>query len=89
MVYLRYPNAKFFIVDPENEYAPLVKAMGGEVVDISPVSKTHFNPLDFKYNKDTGILPQNEKSEFVLSLLKKSWSRRMSCREIKVWWTRA
>ena len=28
-VYLRYPNAKFFIVDPENEYAPLVKAMGG------------------------------------------------------------
>ena len=71
MVYLRYPNAKFFIVDPENEYAPLVKAMGGEVVDISPVSETHFNPLDFKYNKDTGILPQNEKSEFVLSLFEK------------------
>ena len=70
-VYLRYPNAKFFIVDPENEYAPLVKAMGGEVVDISPVSETHFNPLDFKYNKDTGILPQNEKSEFVLSLFEK------------------
>ena len=60
-----------YIVDPENEYAPLVKAMGGEVVDISPVSKTHFNPLDFKYNKDTGILPQNEKSEFVLSLFEK------------------
>ena len=64
-MYLRYPNAKFFIVDSENEYVPLVKAMGGEVVDISPVSETHFNPLDFKYNKDTGILPQNEKSEFV------------------------
>lgn len=45
--------------------------MGGEVVDISPVSETHFNPLDFKYNKDTGILPQNEKSEFVLSLFEK------------------
>lgn len=45
--------------------------MGGEVVDISPVSETHFNPLDFKYNKDIGILPQNEKSEFVLSLFEK------------------
>ena len=47
MLYLRFPNAKFYIVDPENEYAPLVHAMGGEVVDISPISETHFNPLDF------------------------------------------
>ena len=71
MLYLRYPKAKFYIVDPENEYAPLVRTMGGEVVDISPVSETHFNPLDFHYNEKEGVLPQSEKAEFVLSLFEK------------------
>lgn len=71
MLYLRFPNAKFYIVDPENEYAPLVHAMGGEVVDISPISETHFNPLDFHPDGKSKILPQNAKSEFVLSLFEK------------------
>ena len=71
MLYLRFPNAKFYIVDPENEYAPLVHAMGGEVVDISPISETHFNPLDFYPDGKSKILPQNAKSEFVLSLFEK------------------
>lgn len=71
MQYLRFPNAKIYIVDPENEYAPLVQALGGEVVDISPVSETHFNPLDFQYDENEKILPQNAKAEFVLSLFEK------------------
>ena len=71
MLYLRFSNAKFYIVDPENEYAPLVHAMGGEVVDISPISETHFNPLDFYPDGKSKILPQNAKSEFVLSLFEK------------------
>lgn len=45
--------------------------MGGEVVDISPISETHFNPLDFYPDGKSKILPQNAKSEFVLSLFEK------------------
>ena len=34
------------IVDPEREYAPLVRALGGEVVQISAGSANHINALD-------------------------------------------
>jgi len=71
MLFLRFPNAKFFIIDPKNEYAPLVRAMGGEVVNISPVSETHFNPLDFQLDKESEALPQVVKSDYVLSLFEK------------------
>lgn len=39
-----------------------------EVVNISVDSATHFNPLDFKYDKATKIPPHVAKAEFVLSL---------------------
>ena len=55
-------------LQPENEYAPLVQELGGEVVNISVDSATHFNPLDFKYDKATKIPPHVAKAEFVLSL---------------------
>lgn len=67
-LYLRFPHACFYIVDPENEYAPLVQALGGEVVNISTDSNTHFNPLDFRYDSLTRIPPRIAKAEFVLSL---------------------
>ena len=35
MLYLRFTKARFYVVDPENEYAPLVQELGGEVVNIS------------------------------------------------------
>lgn len=66
--YLRFTKARFYVVDPENEYAPLVQELGGEVVNISVDSATHFNPLDFKYDKATKIPPHVAKAEFVLSL---------------------
>lgn len=67
-LYLWFPHAYFYIVDPENEYAPLVQALGGEVVNISTDSNTHFNPLDFRYDSLTRIPPRIAKAEFVLSL---------------------
>lgn len=65
---LRFTKARFYIVDPENEYAPLVQELGGEVVNISVDSSTYFNPLDFKPDKSTDIPPYVAKAEFVLSL---------------------
>lgn len=45
-----------------------MQELGGEVVNISVDSATHFNPLDFKYDKATKIPPHVAKAEFVLSL---------------------
>lgn len=39
-----------FVIDPEREYAPLAKLFGGEIIKISPNSKTFINPLDMDIN---------------------------------------
>lgn len=65
---LRYLKAKFYIVDPENEYRALVEALDGQVVDIAVDSKTFFNPLDYTYDPVAKIPPSLAKVEFVLSL---------------------
>lgn len=67
-LFLRFLKAKFYIVDPENEYGPLVRELGGIVVDIAVDSTTYFNPLDFTYDPSTKIQPHTVKAEFVLSL---------------------
>ncbi len=38
---LRDPNADIIIIDPEREYSPLVKSLGGEVIKISATSNNH------------------------------------------------
>ena len=63
---LRDKNADIIILDPEAEYQPLVRALGGEVIKISATSNNHINALDL--NKSYGEDPIIEKSEFVLSL---------------------
>lgn len=66
-LYLKFPKAKFYIIDPENEYRPLVEALGGVIVDISVDSDTHFNPMDFTFETPKR-LPHMAKVEFILSL---------------------
>lgn len=39
-----------FVIDPENEYAPMAKLFGGTVIDIAPGSGFHINPLDMDIN---------------------------------------
>lgn len=34
------------VIDPQNEYAPLAEALGGQYIDVSPLSGDHINPLD-------------------------------------------
>lgn len=74
-LYLRFLKAKFYIVDPENEYGPLVRELSGIVVDISVDSTTYFNPLDFTYDPATKIQPHTAKAEFVLSLCEQIMGR--------------
>ena len=39
-------NDDIIIIDAEREYGPLTRALGGEVIEISPHSPHHINPLD-------------------------------------------
>lgn len=65
---LREPNADIIIVDPEREYSPLVKALGGEVIKISATSDNHINAMDMNSEYGDGANPVILKSEFILSL---------------------
>ena len=56
------------ICDPEDEYSAVVKAMGGEVIDISASSKDHINAMDMIDGYGDGANPVVDKSEFILSL---------------------
>ena len=71
MEFLRWPNARFILVDPENEYELLVKVLGGEAIKVSVDSRTYFNPLDYHYDPKTDVPPDVAKIEFVLSMLDK------------------
>ena len=59
---------RIIIVDPMGEYAPLVKRLGGEVIDISPDSPHHINPMDLKLNMTAEDSPLSMKADFLLSL---------------------
>lgn len=61
-------NDRIIIVDPMGEYAPLVKRLGGEVIDISPDSPHHINPMDLKLNMTAEDSPLSMKADFLLSL---------------------
>lgn len=61
-------NDEIMIIDPEREYAPLVKALGGEVIDLSPNSRHHVNPLDINLNYSEDDNPIALKTDFITSL---------------------
>ena len=67
-IMLRDPNADIIIIDPEREYKNLIKALGGEVVNISATSKSHINAMDMNSEYGDGANPIILKSEFILSL---------------------
>ena len=58
------------VVDPEREYGPLVRAMGGEVITISASSaeNSYINALDLSSEYGDGKNPLVLKREFIMSL---------------------
>ncbi|AJD29566.1 DUF87 domain-containing protein [Clostridium sporogenes] len=59
---------RIIVVDPMGEYAPLVRRLGGEVIEISPNSPHHINPMDLKLNLAGENSPLSMKADFLLSL---------------------
>ena len=71
-------NDDIIIIDPEREYAPLVRNMGGECITLSVSSSNHINAMSI--NKDSEENPVSMKSELLISIfdeLLKSGSSRL------------
>ena len=66
-VRLNHPNDVVYVIDPENEYAALAKALKGEVVTLAVGSKNYLNPFDLSLATDD-IDPITIKSDFICSL---------------------
>lgn len=60
---------KIIIVDPMGEYSPLVRRLGGQVVEIAPNSPHHINPMDLDVTLDDDVSPISLKCDFILSLM--------------------
>jgi hypothetical protein len=56
------------ICDPEGEYHPLVKALGGEVVKLATNSKDHLNPMDIQLSHKDDREALKLKSDFLITL---------------------
>lgn len=61
-------KADIIIIDPEREYSQLVRALGGEIINISATSPNHINPMDMNKDYGDGANPVILKSEFIMSL---------------------
>jgi hypothetical protein len=62
-------NDDIIVIDAEREYGPLVRALGGEVMEISPHSPHHINPMDIGDGYADGENPVALKSEVITSIL--------------------
>lgn len=69
------------ICDPEREYAPLIEALGGEVIRIAAGSDHHINALDMVEGYGEGSNPVIDKSEFILSLFEQLESEQLGAQE--------
>lgn len=56
------------IGDPEAEYFPLVRRLGGQVIKLSPTSSHYINPMDINVDYSDEDDPLTLKSDFILSL---------------------
>ena len=67
-VFLTIPKDLIIIVDPMGEYAPLVRRLGGQVIEIAPDSPNHINPMDIQMGGNDEDSPLSMKADFLLSL---------------------
>lgn len=74
------------ILDAEGEYLALVQALGGQVIEISPNSKSYINPFDINANYNEDDDPIVLKSDFLLTLCEQilSSNRDLELEEISI-----
>ena len=67
-IMLRYPEDDIVIIDPQNEYGPLLHAFNGQTIEISATSDTHINPFDLDLNYDDKA-PVKAKTDYVIAFI--------------------
>ena len=66
-------RAEIVIIDPESEWGHIVKAVNGEVIQVSASGNHHINAFDLEYDYDRKN-PVAMKAEFILSLCQQAIS---------------
>jgi len=61
-------NDRIIVVDPMGEYAPLIKRLGGLVLELAPDSGNHINPMALQMSLADEESPLSMKADFILSL---------------------
>ncbi len=61
-------NDDIIVIDAEREYGDLVNALGGAVIEVSPNSPHHINPLEISRGYGAGENPVAMKSELLMSI---------------------
>lgn len=56
------------ILDPENEYGPLVELLGGQKITISGSTNNHINAMDMVRDCDDDENPISNKAQFIMSI---------------------
>lgn len=81
-VLMKYPNDEIIVVDPDNEYAPLVKEFDGEIFKLSPSSSTTLNLFDTDLSyAEEGVNAISMKSEFIMSVVEIAKGIKLSSNE--------
>ena len=74
-------NDEIIIADPQNEYTPLVNALGGAAINLSPTSPNHINAMDLALGYGDSENPLIAKSSCFPSL-SRSWAGRISWKRL-------
>ena len=81
-VFMHNPNDELIVIDPENEYADLIKLLKGETLKIAPNSKTNLNffDTDLEYSEE-GMTAVAMKSNFIMTVIETIKSNALTATE--------
>lgn len=79
---MKYPLDEFIIIDPENEYAPLIDVFDGEIIKVSPDTQNHLNIFDTDLSfVEDGTNAVTLKTDFIMTFVEAVKSRGLTPNE--------
>lgn len=84
-VLLKYPNDEIIVIDPENEYKPLVEVFDGSILKLSPSSPTKLNIFDVDLAvSEEGMSAIAMKSETIMTIVETAKGQALTSDEITI-----
>lgn len=84
-VLLKYPNDEIIVIDPENEYKPLVEIFNGSILKLSPSSPTKLNIFDIDLSiSEEGASAVAMKSETIMTIVETAKGQGLTSDEITI-----